>query len=345
MIKIFEAFSGYGSQSLALRNTGLDYRIVGISEIDSSAIKAHEILHGKVENFGDITKINYNDIPDHDLFTYSFPCQDISASGKNASFEEGSGTRSSLLWECRKIIECKKPKYLLMENVKNILNKNHKQFFLKWVEVLESMGYNNFYDVYNSKDYGIPQNRERVFMVSILGEDSNFVKPQKRDNMVQLSDIIEKNVPDSLYVSSLQRVSDENNVAQLVDFTKLCPNFMHKGIHEVKTPCIVASRGRNPQNTSSRTSGIPTVQVIEPNTKGVSNTLTTVLKDNYVLMPDGKIRNLSVRECFRLMGVSDKDIDKLLVSDLKETNLYKLAGNSIVVQVMEDIFKSIFIDE
>lgn len=117
-LRVFEAFAGYGSQSIALRNIGIDYEVVAISEIDKYAIKAYESIHGKVNNLGDISKINVEDIPDHDLFTYSFPCQDISVAGKQASLEENSGTRSSLLWECKKIIEGKKPKYLLMENVK-----------------------------------------------------------------------------------------------------------------------------------------------------------------------------------------------------------------------------------
>ena len=159
-LRVFEAFAGYGSQSIALRNIGIDYEVVAISEIDKYAIKAYESIHGKVNNLGDISKINVEDIPDHDLFTYSFPCQDISVAGKQASLEENSGTRSSLLWECKKIIEGKKPKYLLMENVKNLVSKKHKPYFDKWLEWLEEQGYSNTWKVLNAKDYGIPQNRE-----------------------------------------------------------------------------------------------------------------------------------------------------------------------------------------
>ena len=152
-LRVFEAFAGYGSQSIALRNIGIDYEVVAISEIDKYAIKAYESIHGKVNNLGDISKINVEDIPDHDLFTYSFPCQDISVAGKQASLEENSGTRSSLLWECKKIIEGKKPKYLLMENVKNLVSKKHKPYFDKWLEWLEEQGYSNTWKVLNAKDY------------------------------------------------------------------------------------------------------------------------------------------------------------------------------------------------
>ena len=166
-IRVFEAFAGYGSQSIALRNIGIPYEVVAISEIDKYAIKAYEAIHGKVNNLGDISKINVEDIPDHDLFTYSFPCQDISTAGKQASLKEGSGTRSSLLWECRKIIEYKKPTYLLMENVKNLVSKKHRPYFNKWLEYLESLGYTNYWKVLNAKDFGVPQNRESICGINI----------------------------------------------------------------------------------------------------------------------------------------------------------------------------------
>ena len=146
-LRVFEAFSGYGSQSMALRNIGVDYEVVAISEIDKYAIQAYEAIHGKVNNLGNISKIEVKDIPDHDLLTYSFPCTDISIAGLKKGLEEGK-TRSGLLWECKKIIENKKPKYLLMENVKNLLSKKFKPDFNKWCEWLEKQGYKNYYKVY-----------------------------------------------------------------------------------------------------------------------------------------------------------------------------------------------------
>ncbi len=122
-LRVFEAFAGYGSQSMALRNIGVDHEVVGISEIDKYAIAAYNATHPETRNYGDICKIDWRVVPDFDLFTYSFPCTDISNAGAQAGFEEGSGTRSSLLWECKKAIEEKHPKYLLMENVKAITSK------------------------------------------------------------------------------------------------------------------------------------------------------------------------------------------------------------------------------
>ena len=176
MIKVFEAFAGYGSQSLALKRLKADFEIIGISEIDKYALKGYKALHGTLPtNYGDISKIDWDEVPDFDLFTYSFPCQDISIVGQRKGFDEGSGTESSLLWECKKAIEAKKPKILLMENVKNLVGKKNKPNFDKWLAYLESLGYKNYWKVINAKDCGIPQNRERVFMLSFLdGREYEF---------------------------------------------------------------------------------------------------------------------------------------------------------------------------
>ena len=201
-IRVFEAFAGYGSQSIALRNIGVDYEVVAISEIDKYAIKAYEAIHGKVNNLGDISKVKVEDIPDHDLFTYSFPCQDISVAGKQASLEEGSGTRSSLLWECRKIIATKKPRYLLMENVKNLVSKKHKPYFDKWLEYLEGLGYINYWQVLNAKDFGVPQNRERVFVVSILNNENEFNFEDGIELDRALGDMLEESVDEKYYIDT-----------------------------------------------------------------------------------------------------------------------------------------------
>lgn len=142
-------------------------------------------------------------VPDFDLFTYSFPCQSISAAGKQAGLEEGSGTRSSLLWECRKAIEAKRPKYLMMENVKALLQKKFMPFFLKWVNELDAFGYDSYYQVMNAADYGVPQHRERVFCISIRrdgdGQTFNFPKPFPLEYCIE--DILEKDVDEKYYLS------------------------------------------------------------------------------------------------------------------------------------------------
>ena len=134
-IKVFTAFSGYDSQCLALDRAGIGYELVGWCDIDRDAILLHNLLFPQYaeRNFGDICSIDWKEVPDFDLFTYSFPCQSISVSGKQAGMEERSGTSSSLLWECRKAIAEKKPRFLLMENVKNLVGTRFKPYFDKWV--------------------------------------------------------------------------------------------------------------------------------------------------------------------------------------------------------------------
>ena len=168
MIRLFELFAGYGSQSLAFKRLGIEFENVGYCEIDKYAIQAHKALHGEnIPNFGDITKVDAESLPDMDFLTYSFPCQDISVAGKGMGLSKDSGTRSSLLWECHKIIAAKKPKYLMMENVKNLVGKKNLPDFQSWINELRELGYNNYYKVINAKDCGVPQNRERVFCISI----------------------------------------------------------------------------------------------------------------------------------------------------------------------------------
>lgn len=201
-LKVFTAFSGYDSQCMALDRLNIDYYLVGWSEIDKYAIQAHNAVYPQYadRNYGDISKIDWMKVPDFDLFTYSFPCTDISSAGQQKGLTEGSGTRSSLLWECRKTIEIKRPKYLLMENVKALTSDKFMPYLRKWLSFLESMGYSNFTKVLNSKDYGVPQNRERVFVVSILGDERYyFPKPFKLEK--RLKDVLESNVDDSYYLS------------------------------------------------------------------------------------------------------------------------------------------------
>lgn len=211
-LRVFTAFSGYDSQCLALNRLGIDYDLVGWSEIDPAAIKAHNALFPQYEerNYGDISKIDWSQVPDFDLFTYSSPCTDFSNAGAQAGGEEGSGTRSSLLWECRKTILAKKPKYLLFENVKALVSEKFLYLFEKWCKELESYGYANYYQVLNAKDYGVPQSRERIFMVSILKTDDEpdpyyeFPRPVPLTKCVE--DILEDNVPEKYYMK--QEVTD-----------------------------------------------------------------------------------------------------------------------------------------
>ena len=449
MLRVFEAFAGYGSQSIALRNLGIEYEVVAISEIDKYAIKAYEAIHGPTNNLGDICKIDPNDIPDHDLFTYSFPCQDLSVAGKQAGL--GEGTRSGLLYECKKVIEAKRPKYLLLENVKNLVGKKFKAEFDKWLEYLEELGYTNYWQVLNAKDYGVPQNRERVFVVSILGEH----KPYKFANKMPLdkciADILENEVDEKYYLSEeiQKRFKITNQNKNIIGTTK--PDFRTIGQRDVVYDkngimgALVATDYKQPKQiaelnqvgtidikgmdcikrvygTDGISPALTTMQGgnrqpkiicegnINPsgkgmngnvfNSRGISPTLTTnkgegqkiiidtldfvggigdkdwvgdnkKLSRNYpqgnrvysdkgiacsqtsnggglggstgLYLTNYRIRKLTPRECFRLMGMRDDDIDKIQATGLSNTQQYKMAGNSIVVNVLEAIFKELFL--
>lgn len=203
-LRVFTAFSGYDSQCMALDRIGIPYELVGWSEIDKYAIQAHDAVYPQYadRNYGDISKIDWSQVPDFDLFTYSFPCTDISNAGVQKGLGEGSGTRSSLLWECKKAIEAKRPKYLLMENVKALVSEKFKPYYRKWEQYLAGLGYDNFCKVLNAKDYGVPQNRERIFIVSILGEHNNSFKfPDPIPLEKRLKDVLEDKVAEKYYLS------------------------------------------------------------------------------------------------------------------------------------------------
>ena len=316
MLRVFEAFAGYGSQSIALRNLGIEYEVVAISEIDKYAIKAYEAIHGQTNNLGDIGKIDPSDIPDHDLFTYSFPCQDLSVAGKQAGL--GKGTRSGLLYECEKIIEAKKPKYLLLENVKNLVGKKFKPQFDEWLQYLEGLGYTNYWKVLNAKDYGVPQNRERVFVVSILGDHKPYKFADKMPLDKCIADILEDEVDEKYYLSEdiQKRFKITNQNKNIIGTTK--PEFRTIGQRDLVYSkegvmgALVATDYKQPKQ---------------------------ILDDEYY-----RIRKLTPRECFRLTGMRDDDIDKIQVARISNTQQYKIAGNSIVVNVLEAIFKNLFME-
>lgn len=202
-IRVIELFAGIGAQHQALENLGIPHKIVAISEIDKAAITGYNAIHGEAPNLGDIREIQH--LPECDLITYSFPCQDLSVAGNKAGMEQGSNTRSSLLWEVGRLLKDMSernvlPEVLLMENVDAILNKKNIDQFRKWIMTLNAMGYTSSYAVMNSKDYGIPQNRKRCFMVSTL----TFGELQFPDGFpleLRLKDMLEKDVDESYYLS------------------------------------------------------------------------------------------------------------------------------------------------
>ena len=207
-VRLIELFAGIGSQAKALKNLGVDFEHWFVCEFDKYAIQSYNAVHNTNFTTSDVTKISANDlnITDTDnftyLLTYSFPCQDLSNAGKGRGMEKGSGTRSGLLWEVERLLdECSElPQVLLMENVPQVHSVKNKEHFDQWIAFLESKGYSNFWQDLNAKDYGIPQSRNRCYMVSILGEHS-FEFPTPIPLELRLGDLLEQEVDEKYYLS------------------------------------------------------------------------------------------------------------------------------------------------
>ncbi|MBR1884359.1 MAG: DNA (cytosine-5-)-methyltransferase [Clostridia bacterium] len=213
-MKLFSLFSGIGGPEKALKRIGIDYELVGYSEIDKYASRSYAAVHEEpeIKNYGDITKINEKELPDFDLMTWGFPCQDISIAGKQAGIHVG--TRSGLYFDGLRILKEKKPKYSLIENVKALTSKKFKDTFESILYDLECAGYNNYWQVLDAKDYGIPQHRERVFIVSIRKDvDQEYTFPEKEELKLQLKDLLEDEVDEKYYLSDrmIKTFSDMTN--------------------------------------------------------------------------------------------------------------------------------------
>lgn len=407
-MKVIELFAGIGSQTQALKNLGIAHEVIGISEIDKYAIKSYEAIHGPVNNFGDITKIEK--LPYCDLLTYSFPCQDISVAGKQAGIKEG--TRSGLLFEVERLLENmeERPKYLLLENVKNLVGKGHKVDFDKWLNKLEEMGYRNYWKALNAKDYGIPQNRDRVFVVSIRNNIKKEYKfPEKQELKLKLKDMLESEVDEKYFLkgsylewweknkekqlakkySSLdndiaicqttrQYASWNGNYIQCLGMLDIKGNEQVRRVYsdEGISPTLNTMQGGNRQpkiivkeETKQGYAVAEAENFIEKKYKefidkkgytpemfnpyncqevkdiaptqtticGSSTSSSTVLKNE-----NHRIRKLTPIECWRLMGFKDEQFCKAKLAGISDSQLYKQAGNSIVVNVLEAIFKKLF---
>jgi len=204
MIKVIELFAGIGAPRKALENLGIDHEIVCISEFDKYPEKSYMAMFGETPNYGDITKIER--LPYADLWTYGFPCQDISNAGLQKGIVKGE-TRSGLLYEVQRLLDVAAeegtlPKYLLMENVKALVGKKFKADFDNWIEYLNG-GYNTYWKVLNAKDFGLPQNRERVFAVSIRKDvdDGSFKFPEPIELKYRLKDFLDEEVDEKYYLS------------------------------------------------------------------------------------------------------------------------------------------------
>lgn len=295
MLRVLELFAGIGACSKALTNLGIEHEIVDAVEIDKYAVKSFNAVHGTNFEPQDITKWD-KDI-ECDLIMHGSPCQDFSIAGKQAGGDKGSGTRSSLMYETLRIVKKLKPKYVIWENVKNLISKKHRHNFDAYLEAMEKLGYKNYYKVLDAQNYGIPQHRERVFTVSILGDGSfRFPEPIKLDKCIE--DILEECVDDKYFLTEKQ----------------------------------IESLKRSNFNQNKRFCSI----------KEVSPTLNTMdggQRQPKIIVKD-KIRRLTPKECWRLMGFDDTDFEKASKTN-SNRQLYRQSGNSIVVDVLENILKEL----
>ena len=218
-VRLIELFAGIGSQAKALERLnekGLllyGFEHYRICEFDKYAVKSYNAIHGTDFETTDITKITAADLGITDIdkycyiLTYSFPCTDLSVAGLQKGMSKGSNTRSGLLWEVERLLnECKElPQILLMENVTQVHSEANKKDFFEWMRFLESKGYKNYYKDLNSKDYGIPQNRDRCFMISLLG-DYYYVFPEKIPLELKLKDMLDKDVDEKYYIQLSEKI-------------------------------------------------------------------------------------------------------------------------------------------
>ena len=360
MIRVLELFSGIGSCSKALERLGIEHEIVDSVEIDKYAVKSFNAIHGTNFEPQDITKWD-KDIK-VDLIMHGSPCQDFSIAGRGKGGDKGSGTRSSLLYETVRIVGKLKPKVVIWENVKNLLSKKHVHNFNAYLEAMEGLGYKNYYKVLNAKDYNIPQNRERVFTISILdGRDFEFPEPVEMER--KLKDMLEKNVADKYTISDAMMgyfLGVNQKPSKFPRKERFLANINRK--NKDRANSITTNPGQRPtdnfvgikvQIRSANKKGYDLAQdgdgidfaYLHSNTRRgrvgheVSKTITC--SDTLGCMQGRRLRKLTPKECWRLMGFDDEDFDKASKVN-SNTQLYKQAGNSIVVDVLEGILKNIY---
>lgn len=446
-IRLIELFAGIGSQAKALKLLNANFEHYRICEFDKYAIKSYNAIHGTNFETSDITKITADDlgIVDTDkycyIMTYSFPCQDLSLAGKQKGMAKGEGTRSGLLWEVERLLnECDElPQVLLMENVPAIHSKKNIEHFNEWIAFLESKGYSNYWKDLNSKNFGIPQNRNRTFMVSVLG-NYTYEFPQEFPLELRLKDMLEKEVDEKYYLSDKgieYVIKREGKYTQLCDETtdiaksaltakgnnNWIGNFVinsaingdisktvraggrgsvdrhswdlvaepstndvsspkhnnrvivreatSKGYTEafegdsinLEQPNSKTRRGRVGHGIAQTLNTMPQQAVVEPQVIGgigekksnggtqwylqdriydnnIATSVTTAFNPYYKEddKPNIRIRKLTPKECWRLMGFTDEDFEKAAQLN-SNAQLYKQAGNSIVVSVLYYIFK------
>lgn len=378
-LRVLELFGGIGSCSSALDRLNICYEIVDYVEIDKYAVKSYNAIHGT--NFDPQDICEYDKDIKVDLIMHGSPCQDFSVAGKGAGGDKNSGTRSSLMYETIRVVEKLNPKYVVWENVKNLLSKKHRHNFDNYLQAMEHLGYTNYYQVLNAKDYGIPQNRERVYTISIRKDiDKNSFKfPEIEELKIRLKDILENEVEEKYYLSDTQidkikKSTFHQNSRRIQEkeyWDTLCardwkdPKCVQvrrkygifdteKSIHQAgsvydknglapvldtmqggyRQPCIEESYVEKKYDPYNNTE-IKDISPTQSTQCGSTTSSSTVLIYDQI-----KIRKLTPKECWRLMGFTDEEFNRAAEVN-SNTQLYKQAGNSIVVNVLMAIFKEL----
>ena len=405
-LTVNELFAGIGAFRKALINQNIPHEIVGISEIDKYAIKSYEAMYGETRNYGDISKVERLDYAD--LWTYGFPCQDISLAGDMKGIVKGE-TRSGLLHEVERLLEVAQeentlPEFLIMENVKNLVSKKFIGDFQRWIERLSEFGYTTFWKVLVASDYGIPQRRERVFAVSVRKDRGGYEFPTPIPLEKKFRDFLQDEVEEKYFLRKemfeyFERHSREckekglgfrfqpvardvceiaktittregtrgyenfiqektcnqvgrlvgdkwknrENISRVYDSNSLCPTITAGGggHHEIKI--IVPEATKKGYAIAEKGDSID-ISYINQNKRRArvdkerAHTITT--SPQIGTLTEHGVRKLTPRECWRLMGFTDSDFDKAQ-EVCSDTQLYKQAGNSIVVQVLEGILKKL----
>lgn len=308
MIKILELFGGVGAPRKALINLGVEHKAIDYVEIDEKTVRTYNAL------FKEFSEYKKQDIRDWnlkpDILVHGSPCQDFSIAGKQLGASPEIETRSSLMWETIKIIQNMgvwKPRVVIWENVRNVLSKHMKINFDRYLIEMKKLGYSNSYKVLNAMDFGIPQKRERVFTISLLGEKKFDFSKLEKVPLKNISEFLEKETDDKYIItqpSMLKKIGDGDN------------NF--QGRLTIVKDWVYT---------------ITTKQLRCPNS-------------GIIDLNNGKYRLLTEKECWRLMGFDDKDFEAALKvipgrTGCLNNSLYKQAGNSIVVPILEAIFKEI----
>ncbi|PWW37360.1 MULTISPECIES: DNA cytosine methyltransferase [Paenibacillus] len=310
MIKILELFGGIGAPRKALINLGIEHKAIDYVEIDEKAVRSYNAMYDRLHKPQSV--VGWNLCPD--ILVHGSPCQDFSRSGKRLGGKDEDKTRSSLMWETLRIIENMgswKPKVVVWENVKGVRDKDMIHSFNKYLNRMNELGYTNSFEVLNAMDFGIPQGRERVITISMLdGSTFDFGQLKKRP-MRHIEEFLESNVTGEQY-----QINIPSMLSRIEEF--------NPGVRGKYRP----------------------LDVIEDRCWTISTRQDRCPNAGIIRQDNGTYRYLTERECWRLMGFSDDDFDQAAAEfpttpGKRNATLYKLAGNSIVVQVLEAIFEAV----